>query len=60
MANVLMTREELFNRATEALRLSGRVLCVAALLDEMKPGEERLLPNPFGRDLIPILLRKPE
>jgi hypothetical protein len=58
MANRMLTRDEVRKEIVEPVtaRLKAHV---AAILAEMKPGETRTIPNPFGRDLIPLTITKP-
>ena len=53
MANKFLTRDEL-NEALKPIAGALRV-CVAAMLDEMKPGEERMIALP---GCAPLLVRK--
>lgn len=57
MANVLMTRAALLEAAKPVVD-AFRAYCEGQLA-EMKPGEKRLIPNPFGRDLMPVCIKKP-
>lgn len=58
MANRFLTQDEVNKEIVEPMVGTLRAY-VAAILAEMKPGETRTIPNPFGRDLVDFTITKP-